>query len=546
MSTALPAIYVRQSSARRNKSEASPETQRAATVERAAHDHPGCEILRYEDIGKSGYDTEIIRPDYDRMIADIKAGRITHVYVYYVSRLTRQDPKQALAELLPLLANGLTIISTTEGTFGPDNTMDLIHLLLRLDAAHNESANKSKAVRGAKALARAAGGHLGGAPYGFTTVERIERTPDGAPVAIRALVVEPAEERYVRFAARAVRWGHAVHAVSRYFERRGVPTRGATVGRSRSESGWSDRALGLRLRDPRIAGLAAVAIVDAKGNTTGYSLASGVPGERFLPAPDRAIITTGEFWALQSALNGRSVGPRRPTDTPSLLSGLGVLFCECGRPMKARRFNASPTRNAYMCTAPAGRHSCTVSMSTLDAFVRFRIGRMIDSFDPEDPEDTEVGAILTEATRRYAVAHSDPATAAQRATVAAELVEATASLDRLGETLATAKGAAALVLERQVTATGARVDDLTASLEALNKAMTATIPLTGWTSSEYGDEGSWWDSAPIAERREFVGLFIDRMTVSRAAAKGGRPTRTDPWGAIGPRVELDWAKAPSN
>ncbi|GIE86773.1 recombinase family protein [Actinoplanes regularis] len=546
MTTALPAIYVRQSSARRNKSEASPETQRAATVERATHDHPGSEILRYEDIGKSGYDTEIIRPDYDRLIADIKAGRITHVYVYYVSRLTRQDPKQALHELLPLLVNGLTIISTTEGTFGPDNTMDLIHLLLRLDAAHNESANKSKAVRGAKALARAAGGHLGGVPYGFTTVERIERTPDGAPVAIRALVVEPTEAHYLRFAARAVRWNHAVHAVARYFERRGVPTRGATVGRSRIDSGWSDRSLGLRLRDPRIAGLPAVVITDAKGNTTGYALASGVPGERSLPAPDRAIITTDEFWALQTALNRRAGAPRRPSDTPSLLSGLGILFCECKRPKKARRFNASPTRNSYQCSAPAGRHSCTISMATLDAYVRFRIGRLIDSFDPDNPDDAEVGAILAEATRRYAVAHADPATAAQRATVAAELVDATTTLNRLGETLATAKGAAALVVERQVTTTGARVDELTASLAALNEAMTPTIPLTGWTSSEHGDEGSWWDSAPIEERREFVGLFIDRLTVRRAAAKGGRPTRSDPWGAVAPRVEIDWAKAPSN
>ncbi len=69
---------------------------------------------------------------------------------------------------------------------------------------------------------------------------------------------------------------------------------------------------------------------------------------------------------------------------------------------------------------------------------------------------------------------------------------------------------------------------------------------TGWTSSEYGDEGSWWDTASIAERREFAGLFIDRMTVSRAAAKRSRPTRADWWGAINPRVEFDWAKAPSN
>jgi hypothetical protein len=346
------------------------------------------------------------------------------------------------------------------------------------------------------------GGHVGGVPYGFATEERIARTPDGAPVAIRAPVIEPAEAHALRFAVRAVRWGHAVHAVVRYFERRGVATRGAKIGRARAESGWSDRMLGLRLRDPRIAGLAAVATVDERGNTTGYSVATGVPGERTLPAPDAAIIEPADFWALQSALNARSGAPWRAGDTPSLLSGLGILFCECGRPMKARRFNASPTRNSYMCSAPAGRHSCTISMATLDDYVRFRIGRLIDSIDPSDPSDQEAASVLAEAARRYAGARVDPAAAAQRASVAAELAEATASLERLGKMLATATGAAARVVEQQVTAAGARVDALTVSLAALDEAAAPAVPLVGWTSGEYGDEGSWWDTASIADGRD--------------------------------------------
>lgn len=310
-------------------------------------------------------------------------------------------------------------------------------------------------------------------------------------------------------------------------------------------SGWSDRGLALRLRDPHIAGMAAVASVDEKGNTTGYGVATGVPGERTLPAPDAAIISPADFWALQSALNARAGAPWRPGDTPSLLSSLGVLFCECGRPMKARRFNASPTRNAYQCSAPAGRHSCTISMATLDDYVRFRIGRLIDSIDPSDPDDQGAATILAEAARRYALAHVDPAAAAQRASVAAELAEASASLERLAETLATARGAAARVVERQVTAAGARVDARTASLAALDEAAAPSVPLTGWTSGEYGDEGSWWETASIGDRREFVALFVDRLTIRRAAAKGGRPTRANPWGAVTPRVALDWATAPS-
>jgi hypothetical protein len=86
MTTALPAISVRQSGARRNKSEAGPETQHAATVERVAHDHPGFESLRYEEVGRSGYGTEIVRLDHDRLTAEIKADRVTHVYVYPACR----------------------------------------------------------------------------------------------------------------------------------------------------------------------------------------------------------------------------------------------------------------------------------------------------------------------------------------------------------------------------------------------------------------------------------------------------------------------------
>ncbi|MBG6067866.1 recombinase family protein [Micromonospora ureilytica] len=543
MITARPAAYVRQSSARANKSEASPATQRTATAERAHHDHPGATLRTFEDIDRSGFQAGVVREAYDQMVAAIKAGEITHLYVFYVSRLTRQDPRIALAEWLPLLAGGLTIVSITEGTFGPDNTMDLIHLLLRMDAAHNESKNKSAAVKAAKALARSAGGHVGHAPYGFTTVERMARTPDGDPVAVRALVVDQAEARTMRVATRAVLLGHAVHAVARHFDRRRIPTRGATVGRSRASSAWSDRALTHRLRDPRIAGLPAVLVLDDKGTRIGYRVAYDLSDPHVLPAPDQPIITTDDYWRLQAALTARARSPRHEGDTPALLSSLGILWCECGYRMKARRFIASPAlanRDAYMCTAPAGRHSNTISLTALDGWIRMRIDRLINSIDPADEDDT-TASILAEATRRYGAATAKPETAAQRAAVAAELADASAALDQQSEALGTASGAAAAALTRAVTVTGARVDALTARLAELDDQVTAKLPLDLWTSSDYGDEQTWWDAATVPDRRDFVTLFVDRITVRRAASKGGRPTKADPWGSVNARVSLDWA-----
>lgn len=46
---------------------------------------------------------------------------------------------------------------------------------------------------------------------------------------------------------------------------------------------------------------------------------------------------------------------------------------------------------------------------------------------------------------------------------------------------------------------------------------------------------AWWHSAPLAERRRFVKLFVDRITVSKSKERGGR-------GPVHERVKIDFAK----
>ena len=92
-------------------------------------------------------------PDFDRLLKDCHEGRINLIIVYYISRLSRMDPLDAIPIVTELLNLGVTIVSLTEGEFRKGNLMDLIHLILRLDAAHSESKNKSDAVRGAKKTA---------------------------------------------------------------------------------------------------------------------------------------------------------------------------------------------------------------------------------------------------------------------------------------------------------------------------------------------------------------------------------------------------------
>jgi hypothetical protein len=179
-------------------------------------------------------------------------------------------------------------------------------------------------------------------------------------------------------------------------------------------------------------------------------------------------------------------------------------------------------------------------MAALDAYVRLRIDALLRSIDVTDPDD-DLTALLAEATRRYGVATARPEATAQRTALAAELAEANEALARQAAALGAATGAAAKALTAAVTATGGRVDALTAQLADLDSTLDVALPIDLWLSSDYEDEASWWDRASVLARRDFVRLFVDRITVRRAAAKGGRPAAADPWGPLSARVEMEWA-----
>src|SRR5437660_1498575 len=108
--------YIRQSARRENGSEASPATQAEDIERRATSDYPDAEwVGRFADVGLSGYQTDVVRPDFERLCALIAAGGVDVVLVHCVSRLTRRDAMQSLPPLMSWLAAGVTIVSIFEG-----------------------------------------------------------------------------------------------------------------------------------------------------------------------------------------------------------------------------------------------------------------------------------------------------------------------------------------------------------------------------------------------------------------------------------------------
>ncbi|MGF1430404.1 recombinase family protein [Kitasatospora sp. LaBMicrA B282] len=553
------AVYARQSDARENASEASTTTQRElGTAEAKRRDAKS--VTYYEDLGISAF-TGVERPEFEKLLQDCRAGRINLLIVYYISRLSRLDPLDAIPVVVELLNLGVTIVSVTEGEFRKGNLVDLIHMFMRLDQAHNESKNKSVAVRGAKATARELGGYVGGkAPYGFELRAETRLTADGRPIVIQTLVHTENEPEVIRDIWATIKkhkdapydpkgrrhpgsLGGIVNSMNNEVI---VPTRGATYGKKTKDSAWDTKTVKRILRDPRIAGFAAVPVYKVRedGKTT-----SQIETYRILRDPEtmlplqiyEAIIPPEDWHELQEWLDGRGRG-KGLSRGESLLSAMGVLFCECGA-VKTSHADAKPVKRSYRCRRRKvlpGQHAgdCTISQAALDDHV----GRSIFALLREVEHDHEALAVLAEATRRFGVANESPERSRERATLVAERADAVRALEELYDDRK-AGGFRGDIGRRRFIAEESALLSLLEAAEAriavLEEAATPVIPIAEWLPEDPEVDpigpGSWWNSAPLDERRKFVKLFVDRITVSKSKERGGR-------GPVHERVNIDFAK----
>ncbi|MFG2848338.1 recombinase family protein [Kitasatospora sp. NPDC048296] len=100
--------YVRQSSAKPDRTEASPQTQRTKNEEESTR--WGAFGRHYEDIGISGWDPDAEREGFDKMLADARAGLFQVLIVYNVSRFSRREVMDAIPVVTELHRLGITIL----------------------------------------------------------------------------------------------------------------------------------------------------------------------------------------------------------------------------------------------------------------------------------------------------------------------------------------------------------------------------------------------------------------------------------------------------
>lgn len=561
-------VYGRQSDKREDGSEVSTIDQRENGIAEAKR--RGAKHIRvYEDLGISAFKDGVERKDFNRLIADCRSGQINMIVVYYISRLSRKDPTEILPVLMDLLNIGVTIVSVNEGEFRRDNLGDLISLIVRLDGAHKESMNKSVAVSGAKRKARSLGGYVGGtAPYGFRLVPESRLNPaDGKPITIQVPYVDEKEAAVIAWVWSEIRAhmntvftagkshpGSISGLAARMNDRSDMPTRGQTNGKARKGSRWEPRTLKRILIDPRIAGFAAecvYGISEETGEPTKY-----IESYRILRDPETSeplrfadpIIPPDEWYELQAWVATRGRGRGRSYGQ-TLLSGLrtpdgtSILVCECARTMCAASNAQGRKSPSYTCSrkpggALPGEHSGgnAVVQSALNEYVARCVFALIQTGE-EDPETADV---IREATRRFGAFNEPVSTAQERSLLLAERADAVRGLEELYDER-DAGGFRSEIgrrrfLKSESTLT-ARMESAEARLRDIGEASSPSLPLNVWLPADSDadpmGEGSWWHSASVTDRREFIALFVDRVVITKAASRGR-------YGRIEDRVSIEF------
>ncbi|MFF7171987.1 recombinase family protein [Streptomyces pseudovenezuelae] len=533
-------IYVRQSERQVTGSEASTTTQREECVKAAeGWDLPPDHIEVYEDLGVSAF-KDVARPAYERLLRDARAGRVNVIVVHYMSRLSRRTAAQTISELRPLLMNRVRIVSVGEHReFHADDQSALEELLFKLQAGHEESLNKSQAIRAVKALEASLGGYTGKAPFGFTLAHEIRRSTDGRPVNVKILTPDaeheaPIVRRIVEMVEGWIAAGDTSGTcwkLARQLEAEGLLTRGRRTAQRRADASWDGSTVRRILTDPRIAGFACESVYGTRRDGTPsnkvaeYRIVRDTHG---VPLPAYEPIVSPERWyRVQDWVGVRHPGGGDRQSRPSgVLSAMELLYCECGAYMT---HGGTGSRKHYRCrrrTAQPGQHTGDVTIGAKG--IEEYLARQVLAVIATPGTDEAAHTVLAIASARYASdqeRQEPPQIAEERDWLLTERANL-----RLARRQQQPESPEDHALAERMRTLDARIAGLGADEVELPRG--AWLPQDG---SDPISTGSWWNQATRDDKRGFFRLFLDRVEVRKAYRWAGQSVPT------GSRVRVTWA-----
>ena len=282
--------------------------------------HAGWTLLRskYDDGGFSGGNTE--RPALQRLLEDVRAGKIDVIVVYKVDRLTR-----SLADFAKLVElfdqHGVSFVSVTQ-QFNTTTSMGRLTLNVLLSFAQFEREVTSERIRDKIAASKRKGLWVGGkAPFGYQTKNR-------------KITVVKRDAECVRTIFRSYLKLGSIYLLMAELRNRKILTKAKTTKSGKTIGGipFTSGPLSYLLRNRFYIGEVAY-----KGE--------------ILPGEQPAIIDRGLFGAVQAKLakqQNNSVRTRSKTD--ALLTGR--IFDDRGNRMSPSHTRKNGVRHRYYISLP--------------------------------------------------------------------------------------------------------------------------------------------------------------------------------------------------
>ncbi|MFJ3339971.1 recombinase family protein [Streptomyces diastaticus] len=554
-------LYARQSKGRADGSDVSTEAQlaagRALVASRNAQGGTRWVVVgEYVDKGRSGWDPNVIRAEFESMMDEVRAGNGDAVVVNELSRLTRKGAHDALEIDKEFKAHGVRFMSVLEPFLDTSTPIGVAIFALIAALAKQDSDLKADRLRNAKEEIAALGGvHSSSAPYGMHTVrKKVDK--------LVISVLEPDEENpdHVEIVERMAKMsfdGISDNAIATTLEKEGIPapgmaTRRATEKRiasitSRRLNGadkpiaWRAQTVRWILNHPAIGGFAFERVKHGRAH---INVIRRDPGGKPL-TPHAGILSGSQWLELQERRSGKKLTNRRPgADVEAtLLSGWRFLGCKlCGGSMGqspgSRKRNGERSDGIYMCSNPKGHGGLTIKRAELDEYVAQRVWARLRTADMEDEHDQ---AWVAEAAERFALQRD-------LAGVADERREQQAHLDNVRRSIKDlqADRKAGLYVGREELETWRSTvlqyrsyeTECVKRLEELDERMNGStrVPAEWFSGEDPTAEGSVWASWDVYARREFLSFFLDSVLVGT-----GRDPETRKLVPLRDRVTLSWA-----
>ena len=346
-------IYARLS----NETEKSTSTKRQVKECHDYADFKGMSVIgEFVDEGISGYSGKT-RPEYEKVMAGLKAGEFDTVIVWKLDRLTRRGISQ-IGQILDLLdeCDG-RLCSVTENIDTKDNT-GRVMLALLSEMARSESANTSIRIKAQKREAREAGKWITGSnvPWGYVLTEdfKLAHDPETAPFALEVI-------------------GQMLNGVSVYAEVRRLNNAGIP---SPTGVEWNTTTLTFWLNSPALAGLQ----VTQEGRKT-VLYRSPETGEPV--SVGHGLATESEWRKINELRRLRNTNsPKKGASTAKSTIYGGLMFCaECGDRL-------SPSSKQWRCRKANATGTCpgvTMTTSILEDLVESMMLNRITSLEFDDP-----------------------------------------------------------------------------------------------------------------------------------------------------------------